>query len=291
MLQRLNIKDLEHLSGIKAHTIRIWEKRYNLFDPERTATNIRSYSNEDLRKLLNVVTILDSGKRISQVCSMTDERIFNELESLQLTNSDNQTTVAISELIYATLNCNADTFEKILEDNQSRLGIEGVIEDIIYPLLRRIGLLWTVSRLKPAQEHFASQLIRQKLFSAIESLPKPSKSGQQWLLFLPQNERHEIALLYSYFLIKKAGYNVLYLGPDLPLEDAKECAQRVDATHLLCFFTIGNKSKSTLKYLGNMVHELKDYQVYYSGLSEENQSNLKENFHHLDCIYDLRKLL
>ena len=287
----LSIRDLENLSGVKAHTIRIWEKRYNLFDPDRTETNIRSYSNEDLRKLLNIVSVLDSGMKISKATSLTEEELYAEIESLQQENIESAKKIIINELIVATLKCDISGFENIYSKALVDNGMEHTIEQIIYPLLIRIGLMWTVSKLNPAQEHFATQMIRQKLFSAIDLLPN-KKSDNKYLLYLPDNEDHEIGLLYAYFLIKRAGSECIYLGPSVPLDDVANCCKIASVTDVLCMFTIPRPDDLMITYLRKMDEFIDKPTIFISGVPHENSDRLpSKRFRLLQKVDDLKNLL
>lgn len=291
MNRGLSIKDLENLSGIKAHTIRMWEKRHNIFEPQRTETNIRLYSNDDLKKLLNIASVLEHGMKISKVSSLSKDELNNEIESLQKENLDAARLIIINSLIVATLQCNVSSFQNIYREYSKKEGLESTIEDIMYPLLVRIGLMWTISKLNPSQEHFASQMIRQKLFTAIDNLPEAT-SKRRYVLYLPDDEDHEIGLLYSYYLIKKAGHECIYLGPSVPLEDVAECVSNADADNVLCAFTIQRPEPILRVYFEKMDEYFGHTNILVHGVSADRAHNLpypKVNF--LYQIDDLKNLL
>ena len=291
MNKGLSIKDLENLSGIKAHTIRMWEKRHNIFDPDRTETNIRLYSNEDLKKLLNIASVLEHGMKISKVSTLSTEELNSEIEQLQQENIEASKKIIINGLVVATLQCNVVSFETIYQAHANEHSLEQTIEEIIYPLLIRIGLMWTVSKLNPSQEHFASQLIRQKLFTAIDKLPNAT-SKERYVLYLPENEDHEIGLLYAYYLIKKAGHICIYLGPSVPLQDVGECCKNARATSLLCAFTLQRPLKIYQLYTEKMDMICPEQRVLIHGLNQETAQQInKEKFHFLFDINDLKNLL
>ena len=291
MNKGLSIKDLENLSGVKAHTIRIWEKRYNILDPKRTNTNIRYYDTQDLTKLLNITSILDSGMRISKVSTLTKDEINKQILEIKSENIDGAKKIIINELIGATLQCDAISFESTFISYRSQYGFEATIEDILYPLLIRIGLMWTVSKLNPSQEHFTSQLIKQKLFSAINELPLVA-TKRKFLLHLPEKEDHEIGLLYAYYLIKKSGYQTIYLGPSVPLVDVIECAKNSEATEILCAFTIPYSEDRIAKYLDKMISKLPFTNLL---LHNANLQNKKDTYTDkvvfLNSLEDLRNIL
>lgn len=291
MFRSLSIRDLENLSGVKAHTIRIWEKRYSIFNPERTATNIRTYSSSDLKKLLNISSVLKHGMKISKACSLSYSELINEIERIESKDIDSATEVYVNQLIVATVNCNNQEFNYHYSKAVNQFGLEHTIEKVAYPMFIRIGLMWSVDRLSPAQEHFATQLIRQKLFTAIDAL-EVDYSKEAYLLFLPEGENHEVGLLYANYLIKKAGHNCIYLGADVPIDGVKECLENAYVKRALTHFTVIRKPEVLSKYLQLLNEELNSTKVYISGvalnpISVENQQNLVV----LEKIDELRKLL
>ncbi len=291
MYSSLSIKDLENLSGIKAHTIRMWEKRHNIFDPNRTDTNIRLYSNDDLKKLLNIASVLEHGMKISKVIALSTTELNEEIEQLQRENIDAAKKIVINELIVATLQCNVVSFETIFREYIKENDVEQTMEEIIYPLLVRIGLMWTVSKLNPAQEHFASQMIRQKLFSAIDNLPV-TKSAARFVLYLPNNEDHEIGLLYAYYLIKKSGHECIYLGPNVPLVDVGKCCKNSEATHLLCAFTIQRPLAMLQTYIADMKLTCSEQHILLQGLPSETSGLLSHSgLSFLHEIEDLKNII
>ena len=291
MNKGLSIKDLENLSGIKAHTIRMWEKRYNIFDPERTETNIRQYTNDDLRKLLNIASVSEHGMKISKISSLSENELNEQIENLLQENVDAGRKILINELIVATLKCDGISFENIYTSYAEEHGLEKTLEDIIHPMLVRIGLMWTVSKLNPAQEHFASQLVRQKIFSAINVIPTVSQE-KKFILFLPDGESHEIGLLYAYYLIKKAGHECIYLGASVPLADVEECSVNAKASTIVCAFTIPRRPETIKKYLLKMADVFDGKEVLVHGINQDlAQSVESTEINFLYNIQDLKNLL
>ena len=213
-----SIKDLENLSGIKAHTIRIWEKRYDLLVPERTDTNIRYFSDDQLRKLINVSILLKNNHRISAIAKMDDE-LINQIVTGILTSEDRGKNEIIKALVMSMLKLDEEEFNKIFNRQILKQGLVNTILHIIYPFLDQVGVLWGTNKVLPAQEHFTSNLIRQKIISAFESLPQPAADAPKIVLFLLEDENHEIALLLGAFIAKDLGWKVYYLGQNVPSED------------------------------------------------------------------------
>lgn len=214
---KYSIKELEHLSGIKAHTIRIWEKRHNLIQPARTTTNIRLYSDEDLKKIINVSLLNNHGIKISHIADMPADELNRRV--LELTKTQSDAEVHIDQLILAMVDLEEERFEKTLSTLVIRFGFEKLILEIIYPFLEKIGILWQTRNITPAQEHFISNLIRQKIIVAIDSLPIPVESNNKIVLFLPEHEMHELGLLFYHYLARKAGHRTYYLGQRVPHDD------------------------------------------------------------------------
>jgi DNA-binding transcriptional MerR regulator len=241
------IADLERLTGIKAHTIRIWEKRYNLIEPHRTATNIRYYDDDQAIKLLNVSTLLSEGFKISKIAELSEKEINSHIQGLQKGDGeDSVCSVFIHELIASMLVFDEVGFEKSFSAAVSRFGMYHAMINVFYPFLHKTGLMWRSSDAMPVQEHFASNIIRRKLISAIDNLPVFTKKSKKFLLFLPAEEWHETALLLSDYLIRSKGYKTIYLGQNVPIENLNEVIMSTKPSHLLGFF-IARQSPEFIK--------------------------------------------
>lgn len=212
------IKDLENLSGIKAHTIRMWEQRYNFLKPSRSCTNIRFYNNEQLKTLLNIALLNKYGFKISHIDKMSSEEILEKVLSLREMEAKQESVV--NELVQEMLDLDTDQFECCVNKYIGTHGIENTIREIIFPFLQKIGILWQTGNIIPAQEHFVSNIIRQKLIVAIDQLPNPT-NGKKCMLYLPPGEFHELGLLFVCYLLKSRGIRPIYLGANVPFEDVK----------------------------------------------------------------------
>jgi DNA-binding transcriptional MerR regulator len=213
-----SIKDIEQLSGIKAHTLRIWEQRYNFISPKRTDTNIRYYDDEDLKLVLNVALLKDNGHKISRICSMEAHEL--QVEVAKLMEKRLGYPEQIQGLTLAMLELDEDRFEKILGTNILQIGFERTMMNLIYPFFQKIGVLWRTDSISPAQEHFISNLIRQKIIVAIDGQVVSAENyNKKYLLYLPENELHEISLLFSAYLIKSRNNKIMYIGQNVPHED------------------------------------------------------------------------
>lgn len=216
-MNAFTIKDLENLTGIKAHTIRIWEQRYHFLKPERTGTNIRYYNNDELKKILNISLLNKFGYKISQIDRMTEDEINNKI--LQLSQFQALQERIIHDLIESMIGLDLDKFEETLDNHIEVKGIEKTIHQIIFPFMERIGVLWLAGHINPAQEHLVSNIVRQKILMGTENLMPVSHQRETALLFLPEGEFHELGLLYMQYFLKNRGYKVIYLGANISVND------------------------------------------------------------------------
>ncbi|WP_375418207.1 MerR family transcriptional regulator [uncultured Hymenobacter sp.] len=214
-----SISELEQLSGVKAHTIRIWEQRYGLLQPQRTSTNIRLYDDEALRHLLNVATLCGRGHRISKVAGMSPAERGRAV--LDCYDDAHDHTARVNALVAAMIGFDEPRLSELLDEAAAGLGFEEALLYIAYPLLQRLGLSWQAGSIIAAHEHLISHLLRQKILAATNSLP-PSVAtgpGQGWVLFVPEGELHELALLFINYALRRRGQHTLYLGQNQPVED------------------------------------------------------------------------
>jgi len=235
-MNTFTIKDLENLSGIKAHTIRVWEQRYSFLKPERTDTNIRYYSNQELKTILNIALLNKYGFKISHIDKMSGAELQNKV--ISLSHGDACQERVVNDLLQYMIDLDVDRFESLLDNFIITKGIDKTINQIIFPFLDRIGILWLTNHIHPVQEHLVSNIIRQKLVVGIEGVSTHVYVDKQVYLFLPEGEHHELGLLYTYYLLKKRGVRALYLGADVPLKDisflCKHRAPDFLYTHLTC---------------------------------------------------------
>lgn len=218
-MNAFTIKDLENLSGIKAHTIRIWEQRYNFLKPQRTTTNIRYYSNDELKTILNIALLNKYGFKISHIDRMPPQEIREKILSIGDPHAVQERI--INELVQEMVDMDMEKFENILANYIVAKGIERTVIQIIFPFLEKIGILWQTGNINPAQEHLVSNLIRQKLIMGIESTVSHIKMNKTFLLFLPEGEYHELGLLFMHYLLKSRGAKIIYLGANVPVRDAQ----------------------------------------------------------------------
>lgn len=265
---RYSIADLENITGIKAHTIRIWEKRYNLIHPFRTTTNIRYYDNDQMKKLVNVASLIRSGMKISKVSQLSTDELKDEVNRRLSENTQTEAMVYESytgKLITAGLEFDETSFNQIFSNAMLRYGLSACYEKILIPLMNRVGMFWCTNHMNPAQEHFVSNLVKQKLHAAIDSLPSAANSQKPCLLFLPQNEDHEIGLLMSKYILRNAGMSVVYLGQRVPFENLKSTVKQIEPGRMLFFIVQMHPLEQIQEYLESISNEFRDIKLYLSG--------------------------
>lgn len=244
--QHFSIKDLETLSGIKAHTIRMWEKRYGVLSPERTETNIRSYGISGLQKILNIAFLNENGYKISRISGMEDEEISDLVQ--RITTSKSNSNRAVKSLKVAMMNFDQPLFLKTYDNLLITKTFREIYHEVFIPLLHEIGLLWQAGTITPAHEQFISNLIKQKLYLNIEKLQKelPAKNDRVFILFLPEEEIHDIGLIYTNYEILSYGYKVILLGQSTPIEDLLYLSELYERTVFVSYITI--KPDNILEY-------------------------------------------
>lgn len=264
IFHQYSIKDLERLSNIKAHTLRIWEQRYGMLKPQRTDTNIRYYTDEELRYILNVSLLNQNGYKISKIASMSRDTIEREVK--RITNSKSDHESQINALMIAMIDLNEISFNKIFNDAIVRLGFEDTFIKIIFPFMEKIGNLWITGSIRPLHEHFISNLIRQKLIVNIDAYPKMVKpNAKKFLLFTPENEIHELALLFNHYLLKSRQHDVVYIGLNIPIHDLKSVFHHQQPDYLVSCFTIFPKQDMIKKYINTLVSDFPNSKIILSG--------------------------
>jgi len=264
-MTRYSIRELEKLTGIKAHTIRIWEKRYRIIKPERTNTNIRYYCDEDLKKLLNIAILNRQGYRISDIAKMSNSEISEKV--MNFTYSSNDVESQIEKMVIAMVDLDEATFDKIISNAIMHDGFEQAIIKLIFPFFEKIGVLWQTGSINPAQEHFVSNLFRQKIMVAIDNLMIPDKkNAKKFILFLPENEFHELGLLFYNYLIKKSGQSVIYLGSSVPLEDLYKTAEVIQPDYMFTAITTSIKGMELNTYIQELSKNFPQQKIFITGL-------------------------
>lgn len=286
-----SIKDIEKLSGIKAHTLRIWEKRYNLLEPKRTETNIRYYDDDDLKKILNVSLLYRKGYRISQIACLGVEDLITKISSYSVNEEDNESI--INNLVLSMIEMDERKFEKVLSNSIIQLGFEDAIIHILFPLFEKIGILWQTGAIFPAQEHYISNLSRQKIIGAIDNLVESTEpNSKHFLLYLPEGEMHELGLLFYHYLLKKRGHKVTYLGQSVPLEDLHKTVELINPNYLVTKIYSSLDLEDLRLYLENLSKDLPKQDILFSSYAQEiPKLEKRKNLFHIKDVDQFIKIL
>jgi DNA-binding transcriptional MerR regulator len=258
-----SIKELEILSGIKAHTLRIWEKRYAIITPKRTSTNIRFYSDDDLKKIINVSLLNNRGLKISKLVQLSEEELAQKVLELSEQKHDNE--IHIDQLITAMIDMEEEAFNAVLEGISQKMGFEAAVLEVLYPFLNKIGILWHAGNVSPAQEHFITHLIRQKMIVAIDALQIPPKRKKKAMLFLPENELHEIGLLFYHYVIRKMGVRTYYLGQTVPYRDVKLIGKIHKPDFILTSITSFPVASELPEYISTLCKDFNSSKILLTG--------------------------
>lgn len=293
-MQQFTIRDIEILCGIKAHTLRVWEQRYEFLSPKRKLSNHRIYDNEDLKELLQITYLYHHGYKISNIAKMNNGEIRDAVLSFN-THSENQTFI-INQLMEATLDFNQEGFEKIITDIILTRGIEKTVTGIFYPFLERMGRLWVTNHAIPAQEHFASNIIQRKIINAIDDIKRPLYKSNKTsiVLFTTPGENHEIPLLLAEYCFKKNGIHTIYMGTNVCGENLVEYAEQFAITHFYTHVTTLLPVERLYNFLTTLHQKTPDAKIIIAGapcdMSIRNLYFLKF-LHHYDELLPFIKSL
>ncbi len=289
-MSNYSIKDLEQLSGIKAHTLRIWEQRYDILKPERTDTNIRTYDDRELKLVLNIALLKEHGYKISEIAKMDAESMAKEV--ILISDKKLSYPDQIHALTLAMLDLDEERFEKLISTNILQFGFENLMVHIIYPFLSRIGTLWITGSIGPAQEHFISNLIRQKIIVAIDGqLPSLRIGSKKYVLFLPEGELHELGLLFANYIIKARQNKVVYLGQSLPFSELEFAYQVHKPDYLFTAITSIPAQEEVQKYVYKLSTTFPNCQILITGFQVVGQDiDCPDNVEILNNIKQLMEI-
>ena len=285
------IKDLEKLCGIKAHTIRIWEQRYDIIKPKRTKTNIRFYTDADLKLLKNVALLNRNGIKISKIAKMSESEIEEKVFCNFKINFEG--CAIMDALTISMIEMNELKFDQIVTTNIRQIGFERTMLEIIYPFLDKLSLLWLMKSINSAQENFMSNLIRQKIMVAIDNLPfSEGRTCNKFLIFLPEGEKQDLSILFMHFLIKCRKNQVFYLGRNISTSDLAEAYNIIKPNYIFSMITETYSDKPVQQYVNQLSASFPDCKILLSGhqiitqnvKSNQNVTVLKSLFDTIDFL-------
>jgi len=259
-----SIKDLEKLSGIKAHTLRVWEQRYDIINPKRTKTNIRYYLDDDLKFILNIALLNKNGIKISKIAEMSREEISEKVAAISEINFEYGTQ--LDALTISMIEMDEYKFDRIISTNIQQLGFEQTMLEIIYPFLDKLSVLWLTGSINPVQENFMSYLIRQKIVVAIDNEPLVSgKDVNRFLIYLPEGEKQELSMLFMHYLLKSRGNHVAYIGQDITLTDLKDACTIYQPDFIFTMITETFSREHLQQYVDRLSENFADCRILLSG--------------------------
>lgn len=259
-----SIKDLERISGVKAHTIRIWEKRYGIVEPKRTDSNIRYYCDTEVKKLMNIAILLNHGYKISKLAGIDSEELSRKVIEVSLVTNGHDSQV--ENLVIAMIEMDEAKFEKLLNQSIMKEGFENTVFKVLYPFFEKIGVLWQAGSINPAHEHFISNLVKQKIYVAIDSIPVPTgPDKKKFLLFLPEWDLHDLGLLVFNYILKSRGFKVVFLGPNVPEEDVYSVSDYLKPDYFLTAFSNAVEKEKIEAYIDRMANKYPGNTIFISG--------------------------
>jgi DNA-binding transcriptional MerR regulator len=268
-MAQYSIKDLERITGVKAHTIRMWEKRYGIVEPARTDSNIRLYCDMDVKKLLNVSMLLRHGFKISRLARMDDQELSRKVVEVSMMPGEHDCHV--ESLVVAMIEMDEARFEKTLSQVIIKEGFENTVFRVIYPFFERVGILWQTGSINPAQEHFISNLVKQKIYVAIDSIQTAEHPGRRsFILFLPEWELHDLGLLIYAYLIKSAGHKIIYLGQNVPEVDLYSVGDFLSPDYLFTGLSSPIEKERLVNYIERIASWFPGRTIFVTGF----QSNM-----------------
>jgi DNA-binding transcriptional MerR regulator len=260
-----SIKDIEAVSGIRCHTLRIWEQRYGIVLPKRTDSNIRYYTDDDLKLILNISILNKHGYKISEIAKMDKEEINNLI--LGITDRKNIYTAQINALISCMIAFDEPGFHNILTTSIIQNGLEHTMIHIVFPFLNEAGIMWQVGSIHPSHEHFASQIIKQKLYLAIDgNMMKYAENRKRFLLFLPEKEQHSLGLLFANYILRSRGHEVLFLGQELPMKEFRTAIQGYEPDYVFSIATTCHLNLNKQEFVNEIASIWKNTHVLLSGI-------------------------
>ncbi len=264
-----SIKDIEAVSGIRCHTLRIWEQRYGIIQPKRTDTNIRYYDDEDLRFIINISILNRHGYKISEIAKMNGDQIKEAI--LKFVEHQNEYESQIKGLISAMLSFDEYQFHKIITTSVIQLGLENTMIKIVFPFLNEVGILWQIGSIHPSHEHFASNIVKQKLYVAIDGqVGRYAENRKKFLLFLPEREQHSIGLLFANYLLRSRGQQVLFLGQEVPVDDLKDACAGQQPDYIFTILTAAHIDVDKQKFIDTLSEYWPKTQIFVAGIQFSN---------------------
>jgi MerR family transcriptional regulator, light-induced transcriptional regulator len=274
-MQKFSIRDIESMSGVKAHTLRIWEQRYDMFKAQRKQSQHRFYDNNDLKKLLRISFLYHNGWKISKIAGLSDDEMINQVVQSRI--KKDSFIPYVLKLLEAAVDFNETKFKGLLQEVINNVGFETCIREVCYPFLHRVGLLWMTNNIIPSQEHFSSAIIQHMIIAETNKLPYPTYKDESIVLFTPEGEYHEMPLLFIQYMMRKRGRNIIYLGINVKWQEVLSVFQ-LDEVKEIYLHLITNFTKLDVNdYLQQLCTSLPKKQIILSGIAAKEVSKSWDN--------------
>ncbi|HEU4472611.1 MAG TPA: MerR family transcriptional regulator [Flavisolibacter sp.] len=287
-MQKFTIRDIENLTGIKAHTLRIWEQRYGFFKAQRKESLHRFYDNEDLKKLLRISFLYHQGMKISRIAALKEQDMLSLIRKTKA--AENNQSLFVASLLEAAIDFNEDAFTHTLQAITKEIGFEKCITEVCYPYLRRLGMLWSTNNIIPAQEHFSSYLIQNRIIAETEKLPGSGKLPEI-VLICPEGEFHELPLLFIHYLLKKRGWSVIYLGTNVKKSEIVSLASVTSIRYLYLHLITNFTGTGIDEYLEDICRSFSAQKVFASGEGARQVQRSFVNLHLLKSDADIYRFI
>jgi MerR family transcriptional regulator, light-induced transcriptional regulator len=274
-MQKFSIRDIESMSGVKAHTLRIWEQRYDMFKAQRKESLHRFYDNNDLKKLLRISFLYHNGWKISKIASLSDDEMINQVVQSKI--KKDSFIPYVLKLLEAAVDFDEKKFRGLLQEVINNVGFETCIKEVCYTFLNRVGLLWMTNNIIPAQEHFSSAIIQHMIIAETNKLPKPPQKDESIILFTPEGEYHEMPLLFIQYMMKKAGRNIIYLGINVKWQDVISVFQLGEVKEIYLHLITNFTKLDVNDYLQQLCTSLPEKQIILSGIAAKEVTKTWDN--------------
>ena len=285
-----SISDLEKISGIKSHTLRVWEQRYGILHPKRTPTNIRYYEDDDLQLILNIALLNRHGYKISKIAAMSKKDLVEKVNDVSEVKLGLDAELDV--LTIAVIEMDEYKFSRILDNHIKQMGFEETMIEIVYPFMEKLSLLWLTGSIKPVQENFIALVIRNKLIAAIEDLAPADRDVDKFLLYLPKGEQQELSLLFMQYLVKKRGFQAINIGPNMAVVDLKDACAIHHPSYIFTILSETFNKEPVQRYLQNLSEARGDSQLLLTGYLVASQSvQMPENTKVLPSLGDAIEFL
>jgi DNA-binding transcriptional MerR regulator len=285
---KYSISELSRLSGIKPHTIRVWEQRYGLLKPKRTDTKIRFYTDDDLKQLMNISLLNRNGVKISKIACLCKNGLKDKVNEIETTCCTHQ--IIVDQLAKSMVSFDEQGFEKIINSAILKHGFKEVMLEIIYPFLEKIGLLWMTGNINPAQEHFISNLIRQKIIVAIDGqVCEYTAKSKKILMYLPQHELHELSLLFFAYHLKIHHHRIIYLGANVPHVDIQPVIDVYEPDYILTVLTSSLHIKNSCQHISTIAKNNLGIKIKVAGVQSFHLA--KSPLKNIQCFKSLKEVM